>query len=82
MTRNITVTKKAIPQPMATNRILVLSIRILLEYSCDTLRSSEVIRSTTAVTDSQRLRSESVRGIIMSITTIYCSRPRKKRALP
>jgi hypothetical protein len=53
---------------MATSLIRVLSIRILLEYSGDELRSSEVTRSIIAVTASHRLISESVRGKYMYIT--------------
>jgi hypothetical protein len=68
MTLNMTVTKKASPHPMAANLIRVLSIRILLEYSCDEVRSSEVRSSIIAVAASHRLRSVSVRGMFMSIT--------------
>ena len=68
MTCNITVTKKASPHPAAANLIRVLSIRILLEYSCDKSRSSEVIRSIMAVAASHKLSSGSVSGMFMSIT--------------
>jgi hypothetical protein len=68
MSRITTVTRKASPHPMATSLIRVLSIRILLEYSGDELRSSEVTRSIIAVTASHRLISESVRGKYMYIT--------------
>jgi hypothetical protein len=69
---------KASPHPMAANLIFVLSMRILLEYSCDVLRSSEVIRSIIAVAASHRLRSVSVRGMFMSITITYCSKTKNK----
>ena len=68
MKRNTTVTKKAIPHPMAANLIRVLSIRILLEYSCEEVRSSDVIRSIIAIAASHRLRSKGVSGILMAIT--------------
>jgi hypothetical protein len=68
MTRIMTVTRKASPHPMAASLIRVLSMRILLEYSGDELRSSEVTRRIIAVTASHRLISESVRGKFMSIT--------------
>jgi hypothetical protein len=71
MTRNMMVTMKAIPHPMAAIRIRVLLIRILLEYSCDKVRSSEVIRSIIAVAPSHMLMSVSVKGIFMSITTVF-----------
>ena len=71
MTRNITVTKKAIPQPMATNRILVLSIRILLENSCEEVSSSEVIIRIIAVAASHTLISVNERGIFMTITNYF-----------
>ena len=71
MTRNITVTKKAIPQPMATNRILVLSIRILLENSCEDVRSSEVKIRIIAVAASHTLISINERGIFMTITNYF-----------
>jgi hypothetical protein len=71
MTRNITVTKKASPQPIAANRILVLSIRILLEYSCEEVRSSEVIRRIIAVAASHTLISAIERGIFITITNYF-----------
>jgi hypothetical protein len=78
-TRRMTVIMNASPHPKATNLIRVLSIRILLEYSCDALRSSEVMRSIIAVAASQRLMSVSVRGMFISITTAFYS-PTKKKA--
>ena len=53
---------------MAANRIRVLSMGILLEYSGDALRSSDVIRSIIAVTANHKPKSESVKGIFMSTT--------------
>jgi hypothetical protein len=44
------------------------------------VRSSEVISSIIAVAASQRLRSKSVRGMFMSITTNFFRGPRIKRA--
>jgi hypothetical protein len=70
MTRNTTVTKKASPHPMATNLIRVLSIFILLEYSCDESRSSDVIISIMAMAASHMLKSVSVSGMFISITFI------------
>jgi hypothetical protein len=70
MKRNINVTRKASPHPIAVIRSRVLPIGILLEYSGDAFRSSEVIRSIIAVAASQRLRSGSVRGMFISITII------------
>ncbi len=78
MMRNMTVTRKASPHPMAANLIRVLSIRILLEYSCDELRSSEVKRSTIAVIASHRLRSVGVRGMFILITISYYLQIKKK----
>ena len=60
--RKMTVIRKASPHPMAANLIRVLSIRILFEYSCEELRSSEVTISIIAVTASHKLISESVKG--------------------
>ena len=71
MTRNITVTKNASPQPIAANRIRVLSIRILLEYSCEEVRSSEVIRRIIAVAASHTLISVNERGIFITITNYF-----------
>jgi hypothetical protein len=79
--RNTSVTMKAIPNPIATILNLDLDTGILLEYSCDTFRSSEVIRSIIAMAASQRLRSESVKGISISITFTYYRKPRKKQVL-
>jgi len=73
MKRNMIVTMKASPHPMAANLIRVLLIRILLEYSCDEVRSSEVIRSIIAVAAIHKLMSVSVRGMFMSITITCCS---------
>jgi hypothetical protein len=70
MKRNAIVTKKASPHPMAMNLNRVLSIRILLEYSCDKVRSSEVMSNITAIAASHKLRSVSVRGIIKLMTTL------------
>jgi hypothetical protein len=69
MKRSRIVNRKASPHPIAANLSLLLIIMILLEYSDDTLRSSEVMRSIMAVTASQRLRSVSVRGMFITITT-------------
>lgn len=69
--RNMMVTMKASPHPIAANLIRILLIRILLEYSCDKVRSSEVIRSMMAVAPNHRLMSVSVRGIFISITTVF-----------
>jgi hypothetical protein len=71
MTRNITVTKNAIPQPIAVNRILVLSIRILLEYSCEEVRSSDVKRRIIAVAASHTLISVNERGIFIAIPNYF-----------
>jgi hypothetical protein len=71
MTRKITVTKNAIPQPIAANRILVLLIRILLEYSCEEVRSSDVIRRIIAVAASHTLISVNERGIFITITNYF-----------
>jgi len=68
MKRNMTVIMDAIPHPIAINFIRVLSIRILLEYSCEEVRSSDVIRSIIAIAASHRLRSKGVSGILMAIT--------------
>ncbi len=78
MKRNIMVTMKASPHPMAANLIRILLIRILFEYSCDKVRSSEVIRSIIAVAPIHRLMSVSVRGIFMSITTVFFSWTKNK----
>jgi hypothetical protein len=72
------VTRKASPHPMAAFLSGVLPIGILLEYSGDALRSSEVIRRIIAVKASQRLRSESVSGIIISITFTHLSQTKKE----
>jgi hypothetical protein len=69
----MTVTMKASPHPIAANLIRVLSIRILLEYSCDEPISSEVIRSIIAVAAIHKLMSVSVRGSIILITITDCS---------
>jgi hypothetical protein len=69
---------KASPHPMDAIRIRVLLIRILLEYSCDKVRSSDVIRSIIAVAPNHRLMSASVKGIIISITTVFFSRTKNK----
>jgi hypothetical protein len=71
MKRNIIVTKKASPHPMAAILSRVLLTRSLPEYFRDVLRSSDVIRSIIAVTASQRFMSESVRGMFISTTIIY-----------
>jgi hypothetical protein len=76
--RNMMVIMKASPHPIAANLILVLWIRILFEYSCDRVRSSEVIRSIIAVAPIHRLMSVSVRGIFISITTFFSHGPRIK----
>jgi hypothetical protein len=68
MKRNTTVNRKASPHPIAANLSRVLTMIILLEYSDDAVRSSDVMRSIIAVTASQRLRSVSVRGMFISIT--------------
>ena len=77
MKRNMIVTRKTIPHPTPTNLSRILSMGILLEYSGNALRSSEVIRRIIAIRANQILRSESVRGMIISITIIYFPRPRK-----
>jgi hypothetical protein len=79
-TCNMTVTMKAIPHTIPANLKRVLSIRILDEYSCEKVRSSEVIISIIAMTASHKLRSVSVRGIFMLITITITSRPRIMRA--
>jgi hypothetical protein len=71
MKRNIIVTMKASPHPMAAILSRVLPIRSLLEYFGDALRSSEVIKSIIAVTASQRFMSEIVRGMFISTTVVY-----------
>ena len=68
MTRIRTVTRKASPHPIAASRNRDLSTRILLEYSGNALRNSEVTISTIAAMASQRLISEMVRGKFMSTT--------------
>jgi hypothetical protein len=80
MKRNMMVIRKASPHPMAANRIRVLLMRILLEYSCDAPSSSEVISSIIAVAASQMLRSVNVNGMFRSITTTVAFRPRIKCA--
>ena len=82
MKRNTIVTRKAIPHPMATMLSRVLATGILLENSGDMLRNSEVIRSTIAITANQRLRSESVKGIITSITNTHYSKPNMIQTFP
>ena len=72
MNLNTMVTMKASPQPMAASRMRVLSIRILVENSCDAVRSSEVIRSIMAVAAIHTLMSVRVRGIFMSMTIPFC----------
>jgi hypothetical protein len=78
MTCNITVTKNANPHPMETNLSRVLSIRILLEYSCDKSRSPEVMRSIIAIAASHILRSGSVSGMFISITITCCLKIKSK----
>jgi hypothetical protein len=63
---------------MAANLIRVLLIRILLEYSRDRVRSSEVIRSIIAVAPNHKLMSVSVKRIFMSITTGFFSQTKNK----
>jgi hypothetical protein len=63
---------------MAANLIRILLIRILLEYSRDRVRSSEVIRSIIAVAPNHKLMSVSVKGIFMSITTGFFSGTKNK----
>jgi hypothetical protein len=78
MKRNTTVNRKASPHPIAANLSRVLTMIILLEYSDDAVRSSDVMRSIIAVTASQRLRSVSVRGMFISITIFYLSQTKKE----
>ena len=81
MKRIATVTKKAIPHPIPTILIRVLSIWILHEYSGETLRSSGVIRSIIAVIANHILMSVSVSGKFISITFLSRAvKPSKKRA--
>ena len=70
---SMTVTKKAIPHTTPATLSRVLSIRILVEYSCEKVRSSEVIISIIAVTASHTLRSVSVRGMFILITITFYS---------
>jgi len=74
----MTVTKKAMPHPITTNLIRVLSIKIVLEYSFDEPISSTVIRSIMVVAAIHKLRSKNVRGTFMSITITYYSQTKKK----
>jgi hypothetical protein len=78
MKRNTIVNRNASPHPIAANLMRVLSISILLEYSCDRLSNSEVMRSIIDVEDSHKLRSVSVRGMLIQITTPIVNRPRLK----
>ena len=71
MNRNIVVTRKASPHPMAAILSRVLLTRSLVEYFGDALISSDVIRSMIAVIASQRFMSERVRGMFISTTIIY-----------
>jgi hypothetical protein len=80
--RNNNITRNAIPHPMATILSRVLSTGILLEYSCDRLRSSEVIRSTIAVKASQMLSSESAKGIIIIITLSIIQNQERSECFP
>ncbi len=80
MKRSRIVNRKASPHPIAANLSLLFIIMILLEYSDDTLRSSEVMRSIMAVRASQRLRSVSVRGMSIAIT-IYLINQEKRSEL-
>jgi hypothetical protein len=66
------------PHPIAVNLILGLLTRILLEYSCDAPKSSEVIISIAAVAASHMLKSVSVRETVISITTFFYSQGEKK----
>lgn len=70
MKSNTSVIRKASPNPMAAILSRVLATGSLLENSGYALRISEVMRRTIAVIASQRLRSESVKGIIISITSL------------
>jgi hypothetical protein len=70
MKSNASVIRKASPHPMATILSRVLATGSLLENSGYALSSSEVMRRTIAVIASQILRSESVKGIIISITSL------------
>ena len=76
----MTVIKNAMPHPIAANLIRVLSIRILLEYSCDKVRSSEVMRSIIAVAASNKLISVRLRGMLTLVTLLFTNRPRMKQA--
>ena len=70
MKSNTSVIRKASPNPMAAILSRVLATGSLLENSGYAFRISEVMRRTIAVIASQRLRSESVKGIIISITSL------------
>lgn len=68
MKRKAIVAKKAIPHPIPTIPSRVLSTWILLEYSGDTPRNTEVTRIIIAMTASHTLISVSVKGKFISIT--------------
>jgi hypothetical protein len=78
MKLNITVIKNASPHPMAANLNRVFWIRILVEYSCDVAISSEVISSIIDVVASQRLRSKSVKGMFILISSTCLSQKKNK----
>ena len=63
--RIITVTRKAIPHPMAEILSCFLSIWIRLEYSGDAFNSSEVTSRMIAITANHKLISENVNGKFM-----------------
>lgn len=62
ITRRMTVTIKARPDPMATSRSRSLSMVMLLTYFMLVEINSDVIRRIIAVTASQRPMSEAVSG--------------------
>ena len=62
----------------AANLNRVFWIRILVEYSCDVAISSEVISSIIDVVASQRLRSKSVKGMFILITSTCLSQKKNK----
>ena len=76
----MTVIKKASPTPMPANLIRVLSTGILLEYSGETYRSSEVTRSIIAVIANHTLMSNSVSGKFIIISLSCAIKPSKKCA--
>ena len=76
----MTVIKNASPTPTPASLIRVLSTGILLEYSGETYRSSEVTRSTIAVMANHTLMSNSVSGKFIMISLPCAIKPSKKCA--